>query len=177
MKEQVILSGFGGQGILSAGFLLAEASMQAGLNVTYYPSYGAEMRGGAANCHVVISDTEIYSPVIAEADTLIALSGPAFDKFSPMVKSSGTILVDKSVQTKNVSARVVALPFEEVALKEVGNIRVLNTLILGTYAVLHASWLKKEWLENALKHKFGTKGQKVIDLNLKALERGYTLLP
>ncbi|MFN3660141.1 MAG: 2-oxoacid:acceptor oxidoreductase family protein [Brevinematales bacterium] len=176
MKEQVIISGFGGQGVLSAGFLLAEAAMHAGLEVTYYPSYGAEMRGGAANCHVVISDQEIYSPVISVADTLIALSQQAFEKFSSLVRGGGTILADKGVRLMDVVAEIIALPFEEVTLKEIGNIRVLNTVVLGTYAALHKSWLKKEWLVDALTHKFISKGQKVVDLNVKALERGYTLL-
>jgi 2-oxoisovalerate ferredoxin oxidoreductase beta subunit len=176
MREQVILSGFGGQGVLSAGFLLSEASMQAGLNVTYYPSYGAEMRGGAANCHVVLSDSGVYSPVIDRADTLIALSQPAFDKFASRVRENGTILVDQSVKTQATQARIVALPFEEVVLKEIGNIRVLNTVVIGAYAALHKSWLKKEWIENAIVHKFESKGQKIVDLNIKALQLGYNLL-
>ncbi|MCX7882958.1 MAG: 2-oxoacid:acceptor oxidoreductase family protein [Brevinematales bacterium] len=176
MKEQVIISGFGGQGVLSAGFLLAEASMHAGLEVTYYPSYGAEMRGGAANCHVVIADSDIYSPVISVADTLIALSQQAFERFASLVRAGGTILADKGVKHGEGAAHVITLPFEEVTLHELGNIRVLNTVILGAYAVLHQGWLKKQWLEEAITHKFSSKGQKVVDVNLKALERGYTLL-
>jgi len=176
MTEKVIISGFGGQGVLSAGFLLAEAAMHAGMEVTYYPSYGAEMRGGAANCHVVMSDQEIYSPVIAVADSLIALSQVAFEKFFGLVRGGGTILVDASVKTSEGAAQVVALPFEEVTLREIGNIRALNTVVIGAYAALHKGWLKKAWLEDALVHKFSSKGQKIVDVNLKALERGYTLL-
>ena len=97
MTMKIILSGFGGQGVLSAGLLLAEAAMEEGWHSTFFPSYGAEMRGGTANCHVIISDTNIASPVVTEADVLIALNKPSFDKFLPAVKEGGTIIVNSSI--------------------------------------------------------------------------------
>lgn len=97
MNYEIIIAGFGGQGILSAGRIISVAAILEGKNTTWFPSYGPEMRGGTANCHVIVSDTEIGSPIINNPDVLICMTKPAIDKFEKHVKESGFILADSSL--------------------------------------------------------------------------------
>jgi len=100
MTQNILITGFGGQGILFAGKALAKMGMNEGLHVTWLPSYGPEMRGGAANCSVVLSDTEIGSPLVPEPDILITMNIPSFDKFTPKIKPGGTLFADSSMIDK-----------------------------------------------------------------------------
>ena len=97
IKKEIIFAGFGGQGILTAGKFLAYAAMDKGFNVSWLPSYGPEMRGGTANCSVIISDEEVGSPVISEADIVVVMNKPSLDKFSKSMKDNGTLIIDSDM--------------------------------------------------------------------------------
>lgn len=178
MKERVVLSGFGGQGILSSGLLLAEMGVLSNYYVTYFPSYGAEMRGGTANCHVIISDKPISSPIITQIDTLIAMNKPSIIKFYNIIKENGLIITNvlkEEISNTINSIDIISYQAEKIALEQVGITKVTNIILLGVY-------LKKTKLisiDNAKKviyEKFIVKGKEIVDSNIKALEIGYSLL-
>ena len=134
MTEQIIIAGSGGQGIMLLGKVLAEAVMREGKYVTWFPSYGAEVRGGTAYCMVIISDNEIGSPYVKEADTIIIMNQPSLEKFRLSVKKRGLLIINSSladtVSRKDVE--VLQYPFTDIAL-DLGNIKVANMVILGCY--------------------------------------------
>ena len=143
MKEYgVIMSGFGGQGILFMGDLLAFCGMREGYHVTWMPSYGVEMRGGAASCTVVISEEEIGSPVVGSPEALIAMSGPALDRYCSRLAPGGLLVVDGSLigaeDLRREDVRPVLVPAREVA-GESGDLRMANAVMLGVF--LEASGL------------------------------------
>ena len=136
---EIICSGFGGQGVLTAGLILADAAMEAGQYVTWYPSYGSEMRGGTANCNVKISDEEIASPYCAdgEVDILFTLNNAAIDKFEHTLRPGGILLVNSSLVEPDRSYRddvtVIKVPANEIAVEE-GNTHGVNLVMLGPLA-------------------------------------------
>ena len=135
MQEEVVFAGFGGQGVLLIGQLVAYAGMVEGANVSWMPSYGPEMRGGTANCAVVVSSKEVSSPLVVEPTSLIALNKPSLDKFTPMVKPGGLIIYNSSLiesPPQRTDVRVLAVPANEVA-NELGDIRIANMVALGAY--------------------------------------------
>ena len=135
MQTEVVIAGFGGQGVLFAGQLLAYAGMDAGLEVTWIPSYGPEMRGGTANCTVVISDRPVGSPVIQTPRALLAMNLPSLDKFEPHVRPGGAIVVNTSLINRPVrrdDVLAVGIPANELAL-ELGNPRCANIIALGAF--------------------------------------------
>ncbi len=131
--ENIIIAGFGGQGIVAAGRTLAFAGMTEGKKASMLPSYGPEMRGGFANCHVIISDSDIASPIVSKPDVLIAMSHPAADKFEPLVKPGKTMIVD-SYQVKDREYRhdinVIKIPATKIAM-EAGNVKFSNMVMIG----------------------------------------------
>lgn len=138
MLEEVLLAGFGGQGILSTGMLLAYAAMHEGRNVAWIPSYGPEMRGGTANCGVTIADGPISCPLVVEPTTLIAMNQPSLDKFEPVVRPGGLIIYNASLITRaprRTDVRVLPVRANEIA-EELGNVRVACNVMLGAYLVL-----------------------------------------
>ena len=145
MLERVIMAGFGGQGMMFIGKLLAQAGMEEGFNVTYFPSYGAEVRGGTAHCHVAISDQPIYSPIVEEADALIIMNQPSYRKFRPCLKPDGLLILNSSmVEVKEeADAEVVAVPATELA-DEMGGVRVGNVIMLALYNEIKKLFIKKE---------------------------------
>ena len=173
MIEEVLFAGFGGQGILLAGQLVAKAAMDDGLFATWYPSYGPEMRGGTANCQVVYSDDEIGSPIASQYDTAIVMNEPSYEKFQPMVKPGGTLLVNASlIEIKNPRGDI---EFVEVRANDlaraVASDRSANVVIVGAYNALK-SLIKNETIEKVLQETFTRKGQDVVDANLKAFAAG-----
>jgi len=175
MIQRIILSGFGGQGVLTAGLIVAEAAVLGGYKATYFPSYGAEMRGGTANCHVVVSDEEIASPVISEADALIAISKPALLKFMPKVKAKGLVLANVSGWEEKIEEKemdIIKLPFEEMALNKLENSKIANVIMIGTY-IKKTGLLKVDDVKTVLKSKFSRKGERVVSLNFQALDMGF----
>jgi 2-oxoglutarate ferredoxin oxidoreductase subunit gamma len=177
MREKIIFSGFGGQGILSSGLVIAEAALRCGYNTTFFPTYGAEMRGGTANCSVIISDSFICSPVITEADTLIAFNEPSISRFLDKVKKDGLVIINSSTVKKqfDYGARmVVKIPFDNIALENLGKVKAANVIMLGVYLKIRNT-IDQEEIKNAIRKLFEKKGEEVIALNYRALELGYSI--
>lgn len=173
MLKQVICAGFGGQGALSIGKSIIEAGMAEGLNVTWSPSYGPEMRGGTANCHVVLSDEPIGSPVFTRATGLIAMNYPSLVKFEPNVVPGGLILVNSSVVTEKVKrddVRAYYIPSTDIAT-EIGNIKVANMVMMGAYLAATKAF-KVETVEEMIKDMFTGSKAKLVPANIEALHRG-----
>ena len=178
MKKEIIISGFGGQGVMSIGKNLVEAGMAEGFQVTWAPSYGPEMRGGTANCSVVLSDKPVGSPVFSFPTELIAMNGPSIDKFAPTVLSGGLVLVNSSVVSKKVErsdVKALYVPCEGIAY-EVGNPKVANMVMLGAYVAATGA-LKPETIEQMIHEMFTGAKAKLVPLNLEALKRGMACAP
>jgi len=168
----VIMAGFGGQGVLLIGNLLAYAGMHEKLNVTYIPVYGVEMRGGTANCTVVLSEDEIGSPIINTPKSLIVMNRPSLDKFQPRLANGGvqivnSSLVDPKLVEKGGRIRTVLVPANELA-DTVGNARAVNTIMLGAY-VAATGMVKLSTVEECLS---AVMPAKIVPLNVAALRAG-----
>jgi len=175
MERSVIIAGFGGQGVILAGKILAQAGMDHGLEVTWLPSYGPEMRGGTANCTVVLSEEPVGSPIVDEPSDLIAMNLPSLDKFEPAVAKDGTIVANRSLIERDVKRSDVSAHFVDVhpLADEAGSSRAINMVALGAYlkatGVVPLDVVKRamaRMLEEGGKGKF-------IPMNEKALELGY----
>ncbi|MDR3265193.1 MAG: 2-oxoacid:acceptor oxidoreductase family protein [Synergistaceae bacterium] len=173
METNLLVAGFGGQGVMVLGKLLSHAACDfAGKNVTFFPSYGAEQRGGTANCYVVISDEAIGVPVGDVMDDLIVMNGPSLDRFIGMLKKGGTLFVNSSIVKEEISrddVRIVRAPVTDLAL-ELGNPKVLNVVMLGVY-VGCTDILDETVVENTVVRELGKK-EKLIPLNREAFHRG-----
>lgn len=177
MKKEIIISGFGGQGGLAIGKNLAEAGMAQGFYVTWAPSYGPEMRGGTANCSVVVSDKPVGSPVFAHPTELIALNAPSLDKFEAGVQPGGMVFVNSDAVTDRVSrADLTAyyIPCSHIA-EEIGNPKVSNMVMLGAY-VAATGLLKPETIEAMIQAMFTGPKAKLVPLNIEAFRRGMTAI-
>src|SRR5512133_3706502 len=133
MLAEIIIAGFGGQGVMVAGQLLAHAGMEEGKQVAWIPSYGPEMRGGTANCTVIISDEEVGSPVVTNPGIASVLNLPSLDKYEPLVQPGGLLLYNSSIidrRPERTDLRVVAIPANDEAAA-LGNPRLANTIMLG----------------------------------------------
>ena len=173
MERNLMVAGFGGQGVMTMGKLLSQATCDStDLNVTFFPSYGAAMRGGTANCYVVISDDEIGAPVSNSVDDLIVMNGPSLHKFLPNLKPGGTLFINSSIVKDPIDRddiKVISVPVTEMAL-EMGNPRILNIIMLGAY-IGYTNAVPPEVVTAGIHHKFEHK-PKVIPLNDKAFETG-----
>ena len=170
---QIILAGFGGQGILFAGKLLSYAGMLSGKHVSWLPSYGPEMRGGTANCHVIISDKQIASPIITKPDILIALNGPSLDKFENDVKVGGMIIYDSSLISRNLNrddVANIACPATQIAT-DMNASTLANMVSLGKL-IANSDLVTKEQLCEAMKKSISSKKQDLLAINIKAIEAG-----
>ena len=175
MHNEIVMAGFGGQGVLLIGKMLAYAGMNAGNEVTWMPSYGPEMRGGTCNCTVVLSNHPIGSPISKRPHALIALNLPSLDKFEDAVRPGGIIVVNTSLINrlpKRTDVTVVPVPANEIAV-ELGSAKAANMVALGAF--LGASGLvDEEGVEGVLVEAFPNR-QKLIELNQKALRRGFEI--
>jgi 2-oxoglutarate ferredoxin oxidoreductase subunit gamma len=173
MEAQFLIAGFGGQGILLIGQLMAKAAMHEGKNVSWMPSYGPEMRGGEANCAVVISDEPIGSPLVTEPPVAIIMNLPSLTKFEPTMETGGmllynTSLIDAAPQRKDI--KVLPIPCNDIA-ESLGNGRVANMVMLG--AIIAATdAITLDSAMDALKGVFGEKKADLLPLNRKAMEAG-----
>ncbi len=178
MLVEMIFSGFGGQGVLSMGKLLAYAAMKEGKEISWMPSYGPEMRGGTANCIVNVSDESISSPVVTQYDVAVVLNLPSLKKFEPTVKPGG-ILIWESSTIKEPPVRddikCFALPAIDQATNELKNVKVMNMLVLGALVKVNPL-VKKESLILALQETLPARHHKLIPLNEKAIELGMSLV-
>jgi len=173
MEYNMIFAGFGGQGVLLAGQLVAEAGMNKGKNVTWMPSYGPEMRGGFANCSVVVSDEVIGTPIVSNPDILIAMNQPSLDLFGPRVASGGTIVYNSSL-CKEAPIRddvtIVPLPCNEMAAS-LEQPKAVNMPILGAVMEI-TNFFNIDDIKAVMTEKFGEKRPHLIDVNLQAIELG-----
>lgn len=172
--EDVIIAGFGGQGVLLSGNLLAYAAMQENLQVLYMPVYGPEMRGGTANCTVVISDEEIGSPLVRRPHSLIALNGPSFFKFGPLVLEGGIIVVNSSLaeasSLERDDLRLLPVPLNELA-DNLGSAQMINMIALGAY-VAASGIISLSSAETALDELISEHYKHLIPKNIQALQAG-----
>ena len=174
MKKEIIISGFGGQGGLAIGKNLAEAGMAEGLNVTWAPSYGPEMRGGTANCSVILSDEPIGSPVITAPDILIAMNKPSLEKFENAVLPGGLIVLDSFLIDKKVArddVDTVYIPAKQLA-GETGNENLGNMVMLGA-ALRHRELLAPEMVYKSIEEHTPKSRAALADLNKKMIDIGY----
>ena len=172
MQSEIMFAGFGGQGILLIGKILAHAAMEEGFEVAWIPSYGPEMRGGTAYCTVVISDRPIGSPIIKNPLHLVAMNGPSLEKFAPTVKKGGIIFVNSSLigfDSKREDVEELRVPVVEVA-KELGNARAANIVALASF-VACSEIVGIETLKNCVRDEFSKK-PKLIPLNMEAVRVG-----
>jgi len=174
MYQDVIIAGFGGQGVMLIGDLLANAAMESGYNVTYMPVYGVEMRGGTANCTVVVSDDEIGSPIIHSPMSLIAMNRPSVDKFQPRLRDGGVLIANASIVAEELlhSGRCRAYPVPLNALAdELGNAKMANVVALGAWLQATGLLPLKE-VADLLARTFAQKSEKLAELNRQALLKG-----
>ena len=173
MQNETIIAGFGGQGVLFAGKLLAHAGLHAGREVTWLPSYGPEMRGGTANCTVIIADSEIGSPQVRNPKAAIVLNQPSLDKYEPLVQSGGYLVVNQSLvnrEAKRKDIHIISIPGTEAA-EALGDKRLTNMVLLGGL-VKNTAFVSLEAVEQALEKESSEKQRKLLELNVKALHKG-----
>ena len=174
METNLCVAGFGGQGVMTLGKFLADATCNAtDKNVTFFPSYGAEQRGGTANCFVVISDEMIGAPLGDVMDDLVVMNGPSLQKFLPTLKEGGRLFINSSIvdesEITRTDVKLVKAPVTELAL-EMGNSKVLNVIMLGVY-VGCTEVVPPEVVWETIEHKLGSK-PKLLPLNKQAFEKG-----
>lgn len=176
MQTEIIISGFGGQGVLFAGQLLAYAALDRGRHVTWIPSYGPEMRGGTAHCVVIVSDEEIGSPIVRNPQAAIVMNLPSLDKYEPLVKPGGVLVVNASLVDRapgRDDIDTVSLPAIEVA-EELGDRRMANLVLLGAL-LERLPVLEPEAVGEALRAHLPARHQHTLEANLKAMARGAAL--
>ena len=175
MQTEVMFCGFGGQGIMLIGQMLAYAGMNEGKNVVWLPSYGPEMRGGTAYCTVQVSDRDVGSPIIDRPQCIAVLNRPSLDKFDEKVRTGGLIIINTSlidIDSKRDDINVLHVPANDIGM-EFGTGKAANMAVLGAY-VGYTGAVKLESLEPLVRWQFEKKPQ-FIDLNLQVLERGHAL--
>ena len=174
MQKEIIIAGFGGQGVLFGGQVLAMAAMDAGREVTWIPSYGPEMRGGTANCTVVIADEEIGSPLVEHPPLAIALNLPSFDRYEELLQPGGTLVVNKSMvdrQARRTDIKVLMVPCNQIA-EEVGSTKLVNMVAIG--ALISAlPELGLQALEKALTDHMPARHKDLLAKNHEALRKGF----
>ena len=174
--QEIIIAGFGGQGVLSMGQIIAYAAMEGNKEVSWMPSYGPEMRGGTANCTVIVSDSRISSPIVTKFDAAIVLNQPSIEKFEPAVKPGGVLIYEKSTilhPPARTDIDVLAIPGIEEAQK-LKSKQIANMVLLGAYLELRPI-VKLEHVLIALHNVLPPHRQHLIPLNEQALERGKEL--
>lgn len=173
MHEEVIISGFGGQGALFAGQLLTYTGMDEGFHVTWIPSYGPEMRGGTANCTVILSDDDIGSPIIRQPTICIVMNPPSMDKYDPLVKPGGLLVANSTlvrVRSGRDDIETIHIPANELAA-ELGNVKMANVVLLG--AMLGArEILPVDCVKRTMEEHIPERRKHIIEPNKRALDRG-----
>lgn len=170
LNHEVLFAGFGGQGILSMGKFLTYAGMDLGYNVSWLPSYGPEMRGGTANCSVIVTEENIGSPIVTNATALVVMNRPSLEKFEDTVVPGGLIITDSSLVNKEVERKdvtVLKIPASIIA-DELGDKKIANMVLLGAL-VAKTGMIPMEALANALK---AHGKESFYEINMKALQRG-----
>jgi 2-oxoglutarate ferredoxin oxidoreductase subunit gamma len=177
MLIKTIFSGFGGQGVIMMGYLLAMAGMYEDKNVTCLPSYGAEVRGGTANCTVVVSTEEIASPVASEPDFAVLMNNPSLFRFQNQVQSGGTIFINSSmIESRPIRGdlQIFEIPVNDL-VKQLKENRVTNMIMLGAF-IKKSGLISLDTMVHVLKDTFGTRNPAILKLNKSALQLGYDYL-
>lgn len=173
MQTEIVIAGFGGQGVLFAGQVLAYAAMDSGKHVTWFPSYGPEMRGGTANCTVIVADEDIGSPAVRHPQAVVCLNLPSLDKYEQLVVAGGVLVLNTSLINRKATRqdlRVIEAPANEIA-EELGDRRLVNAVMLG--ALVEATGvLPVGAIQQALKNHLPAKHQNLLAANFAALEKG-----
>ncbi len=173
INHEIIIAGFGGQGILSAGRIIAQAAMIEGKNVSWLPSYGPEMRGGTANCHVIVSEDPIGSPILNSANSLIVMNSPSLDKFEEIVIPDGNIIIDSSLISKcpnRIDVHIYKIPATKIA-SDMGNQTYANVVLLGKLIAI-TNVVSKQSIIESLRIILPEKKHYMIPDEIKALEIG-----
>lgn len=173
MQTEISIAGFGGQGVLFGGQLLAYAGMDEGREVTWIPSYGPEMRGGTANCTVIIADEEIGSPLVQFPQAVIAMNLPSLDKYESVVRPGGVLVANGSMINRPIlrtDIRAVVIPGNEIA-ESLGDRRMTNMVLLGGL-LANLPVLSLDAVERALAGHLPARHQRLLPMNLQALHRG-----
>lgn len=173
MESRIVFAGFGGQGVMAMGQLITYAGMIEDKNVSWLPSYGPEMRGGTANCGVVVSDEPVGSPVVVEATSAVVMNKPSLDKFENDILSEGKLFINSSLIDKKATRDdidIYYIPVNEIAL-ELGNDKVANMVMLGAY-IEATNIVKVESVLKAFTKVFGESKAKLLPINEKALKKG-----
>ena len=174
MIERIIIAGFGGQGVILAGKLLAYTGMVEGKHVSHIPSYGVEMRGGTANCAVIVSDNEVASPLVPHPTSLVVMNRPSLDKFEEKVQPEGKIFVNESLIDRKVNrgdVRVFYIPANDIAGKA-GSGRTSNMVMIGAWIAV-TDMLDKERVKSSLGEVVSKRNIKYNEINYKAIDMGY----
>lgn len=172
MIERIIIAGSGGQGVMLLGKVLAQTAMLEGKRVSWFPAYGPEVRGGTSHCMVTISDSEIGSPYISRADTLIILNRPSLEKFKGRLKKSGLLILNSSLAKINEDdeIKILQFPFTDIAIK-LGNIKVANMAALGCFAAAKKI-IKVKNILKVFKSMAPVGNLKILEVNQQALAEG-----
>ncbi len=173
MTHSIIFAGFGGQGVMLMGQVLAQAGMNENKYVTWFPSYGPEMRGGTANCTVVVSEEPVASPVIELPTEVVAMNIPSLLKFEPKVKKDGYLFINVSVvdrKPQRSDIKVYEIPANDIAEK-LGNPKVANMVMLGSFVQI-TKCVSIDSLIEAMKYKLSSRSSEIIDINIKAIYEG-----
>lgn len=178
MKEEIIIAGFGGQGVLSMGKILAYSGLMDDKEVTWMPSYGPEQRGGTANVTVILADGKISSPVLDKYDIVVALNQQSLDKFAPKVKPGGTLIFDTNgIHNRPTRDDIKIYPIDAMeATLELGNSKAYNMVVMGALLNAMSYKLPMENVIKGLKKSLPERHHKLIPLNEKAIEKGKSLL-
>ncbi|MCP4359918.1 MAG: 2-oxoacid:ferredoxin oxidoreductase subunit gamma [Chloroflexi bacterium] len=174
METSIIIAGFGGQGVLFSGQLLAYAGMDNGRQVTWIPSYGPEMRGGTAHCTVIISDEPVGAPIVAQPDIALVFNQPSFEKYETLVKSGGLIVVNSSIVSEELlrlDVDCVTIPANEIA-EQFGTVKMLNMAMLGGM-IAARPLLSLETMSQALRDHLPARKAHLIEGNLAVLQEGF----
>ena len=174
MEKNFIIAGFGGQGVVSAGILLAQAGVEDKKNSSWLPSYGPEMRGGTANCSVVVTDGEVYTPIVSAPETVIVMNEPSLPKFEPLLKKGGLLILNSSLinsRPTRTDIKTVCVPCNEIAQK-IGMDRIANLVALGAFIKLTGA-VTLESVADAMKKVYKRAKPEMLELNKTALQAGF----
>lgn len=176
MRQEIIMAGFGGQGVMVMGQILTYAGMLEGYNVSWMPSYGPEMRGGTANCAVIIAGNSVGAPIVTEPGAAVVMNLPSMEKFEPAVKAKGTLIINSSLISQAAKRSDIAayrVPINDIA-QGLGNIKMINMVALGSLLAA-TEVLEPGAVVQAFAKKFAAKPQ-LVDSNAKALQQGYAFV-
>jgi len=173
-ETSIIISGFGGQGTLFAGQVLAYTAMDNGLEVTWIPSYGPEMRGGTAHCTVIVSEERIGSPLVGSPDIVLALNLPSVDKYEALMPTSGTLIANSSLVNREIEREDITsllIPANEIA-EEIGMARLANMIMVGALTKLRPI-MTLDMVKTGLEEHIPERHRKTLPINFEAMDRGY----